>query len=266
MENITYKEFIQNIIDTRGRFNCGDEYHERHHIIPRCMNGGDENDNLIDLFAKEHFEAHRLLALENPDNDKLVYAWWMMSHVKTKNQERYEITAEEYEEAKILYGKILSQKMSGENNFWYDIHMYGKDNPFYGKKHSKESREKMSKIRKATYVGEGNPFYGKHHTKETIEILRAKNIGKKDSAEANKKKANYGSDNPSSRRCVAVFDNGCVKKYDMIKSLIEDLNCQNASAYARGVLGSPIHYWKKGNCYIYYEEEYKMIGDKENNE
>ena len=71
----TYEQFIQNILNTRGRFACGDEYHERHHIVPKCMDGGDEEENLIDLFAREHFEAHRLLALENPDNDKLVYAW-----------------------------------------------------------------------------------------------------------------------------------------------------------------------------------------------
>ena len=71
----TYEEFIQNILKTRGRFECGDEYHERHHIVPKCMGGTDEEDNLIDLFAREHFMAHKLLALENRDNDKLVYAW-----------------------------------------------------------------------------------------------------------------------------------------------------------------------------------------------
>lgn len=56
---MTYIEFINNILDTRGRFSCGDEYHERHHITPRCMGGTDDNDNLIDLFAREHFEAHK---------------------------------------------------------------------------------------------------------------------------------------------------------------------------------------------------------------
>ena len=89
MENITYEEFIQNILDTRGRFACGDEYHERHHIIPKCMGGTNDKDNLIDLYAREHFEAHRLLALENPENEKLIYAWHMMAVVKDKNQDRY---------------------------------------------------------------------------------------------------------------------------------------------------------------------------------
>lgn len=31
---LTYKQFIDNILRTRGRFNCGEEYHERHHILP----------------------------------------------------------------------------------------------------------------------------------------------------------------------------------------------------------------------------------------
>ena len=62
---ITYDEFMQNILDNRGRFNCGDKYCERHHMLPKCMGGTDDKNNLIDLFAKEHFEVHRLLVMEN---------------------------------------------------------------------------------------------------------------------------------------------------------------------------------------------------------
>lgn len=128
---ITYEEFIQNILSTRGRFNCGEEYHERHHIIPKCMDGSDDEENLIDLFAREHFEAHKLLALENPDNDGLVYGWTMMAFVKDNNQKRYELTAEEYEEARIALSMVASEKNRGENN------------PFYGKHHTEETRAKM---------------------------------------------------------------------------------------------------------------------------
>lgn len=49
---MTYIEFINDILKTRGRFNCGDEYCERHHILPKCMGGGNERDNLIDLYAR----------------------------------------------------------------------------------------------------------------------------------------------------------------------------------------------------------------------
>jgi hypothetical protein len=37
-------------------------YVERHHILPRCLGGGDEADNLIRLTAEDHFFAHLLLA------------------------------------------------------------------------------------------------------------------------------------------------------------------------------------------------------------
>ena len=55
---MTYNEFIDNILKSRGRFCCGDEYHERHHIVPKCMGGTNDKENLIDLFAKEHYVAH----------------------------------------------------------------------------------------------------------------------------------------------------------------------------------------------------------------
>lgn len=109
---MTYKEFINNILQTRGRFIDSSEYHERHHIIPRCKNGTDDKDNLIDLFAREHFIAHKLLAEENMDDDQLVHAYMLMAFVKDGNQKRYELTAEEYEEAR----KIHSVRFSGGKN------------------------------------------------------------------------------------------------------------------------------------------------------
>ena len=108
----TYEKFIQNILDTRGRFNCEDEYHERHHIVPKCMGGTNDEENLIDLFAREHFEAHRLLAMENPDNNELIYAWSCMAFVNNDRQQRYMISPEEYEEMKVL----LHTARSGENS------------------------------------------------------------------------------------------------------------------------------------------------------
>ena len=104
----TYEEFIQNILDVRGRFNCGDEYHERHHIVPKCMGGTNDEENLIDLFAREHFEAHRLLALENPDNNELIYAWNCMAILNNNCQNRYVISPEEYEERKKLFHTAIS--------------------------------------------------------------------------------------------------------------------------------------------------------------
>lgn len=37
-------------------------YVERHHIVPRCMGGGDESTNIVKLTFREHAMAHILLA------------------------------------------------------------------------------------------------------------------------------------------------------------------------------------------------------------
>ncbi len=147
----TYNEFIEEILRIRGRFNCGDEYHERHHIVPKCMGGTNDEDNLIDLFAREHYLAHKMLAEENPHNKKLNYAWWAMSAF-AHDKRIHDVTPAEYEQARLacvcgennyFYGRDIS----GEKNPMYGVHRYGKDSPHYGKKHSEESKRKMSEYR-----------------------------------------------------------------------------------------------------------------------
>ena len=146
-----YEEFINNILETRGRFACGDKYHERHHIIPRCLGGNDDRDNLIDLYAREHFEAHRLLALENPSENGLQYAWWATCNLRSGSQNRAEISAEEYEEAKQMFSKILSKKNTGSGN------------PMFGRHLSDEAKEKISLSRK----GQETWNKGKAHSEKT---------------------------------------------------------------------------------------------------
>lgn len=175
-EQITYNKFIQNIIDTRGRFNCGDEYHERHHIIPRCLGGTNDENNLIDLFAREHFIAHKLLAIENPNVDGLVYAWWCMSNmIENRTSQTDVLTPEEYEEAKKVYSKLLTGKpFTDEHRRKISDAIKGKRKHVTEEGHlamvernknriwSKESREKLSK----TISGENHPRYGTHWSEE----------------------------------------------------------------------------------------------------
>ena len=146
---MTYNEYIENILTTRGRFACGEEYGERHNILPKRLGGSDEDNNLMDLYGREHDETHKLLAKENPENEKLTYAWWMMSHCAAdSNEGRYKLTPEEYEEARIAFSKMRSENSIGENNH------------FFGKHHTEETREKM-KENHADVSGDKNPMYRK---------------------------------------------------------------------------------------------------------
>lgn len=54
-------------------------YTERHHIIPRCLGGGDSAANIVCLLPEEHYLAHLLLVKMHPNNHKLVRAAMMMS-------------------------------------------------------------------------------------------------------------------------------------------------------------------------------------------
>lgn len=54
-----YDEFI---IDRQNNLPDEEEYYEVHHIVPRCMGGSDEAENLVKLRPEDHFFAHLLLA------------------------------------------------------------------------------------------------------------------------------------------------------------------------------------------------------------
>lgn len=82
-------------------------------------------------------------------------------------------------------GKNIGKVRSEEWKEWAREFFKGKKNPFYGKKHTKESIEKFSNKLKGKrcpehvkkyfsnlYSGSGNPFYGKKHTNETRKRLK----------------------------------------------------------------------------------------------
>jgi hypothetical protein len=51
----------------------------------------------------------------------------------------------------------------------------GEFNPFYGKKHSEETLNKLRGDERLSHKGKDNPFYGKTHDEETKELIREKN-------------------------------------------------------------------------------------------
>lgn len=110
-------------------------YFERHHIIPKCLGGSNENLNLVLLTAREHYVAHKLLCLIYPDNKKLHYALWRMMNLQTKNHSRdYIISSREYSHCKQIQ-QLLVQEL-------------GKKNKGKKVKHSIETREKISNAAK----------------------------------------------------------------------------------------------------------------------
>jgi hypothetical protein len=108
-----------NLLIERSKHRNLDTYTESHHIIPKCMGGSDDSDNLAILTPEEHYIAHLLLIKMYPDNDKLLFAAKMMSNRNNKN-----------------YGWV-------RRKFSSMIRRYNT-----GYKHTEESKLKMSKARK----------------------------------------------------------------------------------------------------------------------
>lgn len=70
--------------------------------------------------------------------------------------------------------KAKGREFSEERKQQYSEMFIGEKNPFYGKHHTDETKEKLSNATKEQFSTMGNPFLGKHHTDETKKILSQK--------------------------------------------------------------------------------------------
>lgn len=75
---MNYTLHYNKLID-RARNRELEGYSERHHIIPRCMGGSDDENNLVRLTPEEHYVAHQLLFKMHPHNPKLAHAAFVMT-------------------------------------------------------------------------------------------------------------------------------------------------------------------------------------------
>jgi len=91
-------------------------YTEIHHPIPRCLGGDESKENKVALTAKEHYEAHKFLAMIYSSHQKIQYVWWSMCIQEAGNQQRYKVSAEDYAAAKAAWSKIMTDQMNDPNS------------------------------------------------------------------------------------------------------------------------------------------------------
>ena len=86
----------------------------------------------------------------------------------------------------IHLSEIKKGHWSGDKNPMYGVSKCGEENPFYGKKHSEETKLAHSVYMRGRYVGEENSFYGKKHSEETKKVISNKKSGTTLSVDARK--------------------------------------------------------------------------------
>lgn len=150
-------------------------YTERHHIVPKCLGGSDEKDNLAVLTGREHFIAHLLLAHIHGGN--LWYALIKMAkQVGMTNSRHYELARERY-------STVVSEKMKGANN---PRHRQDVKDKTSGENHPMKRPEHFAKIsgenhysRREGYkphnLGDKNPMKRKDIVKKVSDGVRLNN-------------------------------------------------------------------------------------------
>ena len=189
---------IYNQIVERAQIRQLEGYKEKHHIIPKCLDGSNEKENLVELTAREHFLCHSLLCEIYPKNEKLKHALFLMSIGKQKTKDKhYIISSRAYERLKQEYSQMLTGKKHSEETR-KKISENSK-----GIKKSEETKQKMSESRK------GHPMY----TDEWKEKIRQGNLGRKVSKETKQKQSQLKKGNTNRRKTVLQYD----KKENFIK-------------------------------------------------
>lgn len=184
-----YLEFLRNSSPPENGF-----YSERHHALPKSLFPEykriiKENSwNIVNLRARDHFKAHYLLCKILPDEIKMLLAfrflWLRNTYFKRfPTINTLDELSIDYEEVKIkydLYNK--SRKHSEESKQKMSESLRGNTN-CKGKKFSEESRKRMSESKK----GEKNHKFGKKNSKETREKISRALEGKTHSEEHREK-------------------------------------------------------------------------------
>jgi len=142
-----YVKIYYQLID-RARHRILEGYIESHHVVPKCIGGSNSSDNLVDLTAKEHYMAHRLLTEMYPQSKELRYAFWMMCSMEAENQQRHKVSARVYEYAKYLVSTKSEEHKIKIGESLRQAYATGKRESRQGRKMPKSFGESISRSKK----------------------------------------------------------------------------------------------------------------------
>jgi hypothetical protein len=197
-----------------------DQYKEKHHIVPKSLNLGGTKDarNLVLLTAREHYLVHRLLPKflkDETHKKKMKYAFWYLS---TRNI-NYIPSSRTYEVARKELIRCIK-----ERNDSYETRCKkarpGKLNGMYGKTHSPEVKEKLSRLRTEQLTGK---TYEELYGEEKALLLKEDRSAKLKAYISNNPTARQGKNNANAKTFELTDPEG--KVYQVtgnIKSFCKD--------------------------------------------
>ena len=146
---LIYKKIYDNLIESRlfrGRKKVKNDGFNKHHIIPKCMGGKDEENNYVLLTSREHIIAHMLLHRIYPNNSSLSYACLRMIQSSEKDPNQKTFKTRELSELKDKSVEFLRKANIGRSLSSETKQKLSKSH--VGKKASTKTKELLSSIRK----------------------------------------------------------------------------------------------------------------------
>jgi len=119
---MNYTKIYNSIITKASKRKEYNGYYEKHHIVPRSLDGSNDDDNLVRLTSREHFICHFLLAkIYQPQT----FEWYKMNHaflmMKTAptSHGRY-FNSHLYEALRTNFSEVMSISQQGNKNSQYN--------------------------------------------------------------------------------------------------------------------------------------------------
>jgi hypothetical protein len=167
------------------------DYFEIHHIIPKCLGGNDDKNNLTSLSAKEHYIAHLLLTKIHKNCFKIQHAFGMMEASRKDQIRNY--TSNQYDKMRKAHSNAMKT-----------------NNPMY----VKETRDKVSKTKKEMFANGTliNPMHYESAKKKISEHMKTNNP-----------MTRFPEKNHTVKRTVVYYEDGSVKEFAMKKQFMETL-------------------------------------------
>lgn len=165
---MNYQQIYNQLISKRQQ-EIPEGYTEKHHIIPKCLGGTNDKENLVKLTAREHFIVHQLLVKIYPENKNLILAVIRFSKPINKfNIGKSKI----YEWIRIECAKRASELMKGRiftEEHRKKISMF--QSKSYEEKYGCDAAKTLKQKRITQTSGTGNPMYGKVQSIESKEKM-----------------------------------------------------------------------------------------------
>lgn len=156
---MNYEKHYKLLIEkAKNREILSQTYTEKHHIVPKCMGGSNEKENLAVLLPHEHLFAHLLLWKIYPNVRGLLYAVLRMSKNKKLTTKKY---------GWLRYKFWVEQSTNNPSKKPENRKKISKRQTENNIAKRADVRKKMSETKKIFYLTNPSPYKGRTSSMET---------------------------------------------------------------------------------------------------